>query len=238
MLDYSVQNSVTVLQKSPYWFGIGAIDGTPQTLDIDTFIMRVIPDETSALAEFKAGKLSIMSLASFPAERKHMQQDARFLVQTRLTGYFTFLFYNLRRPFVGGDANSQMVDIVGKEEYTKGAAVRKALNYAIDREEMNQVLHDGEYLISDSPIYPVQAFWYYHDIVKYRFDLAASFEWLLAGGVISEIPTITTIEETIIDTVTTDETVVITETETPMSLLAILGALGAVVFVALYRKRK
>ncbi|MHA1685499.1 MAG: hypothetical protein ACTSYD_03725, partial [Candidatus Heimdallarchaeaceae archaeon] len=50
MLDYYIKNSVTVLQKSPYWeqnFGIGAIDGTPQDLDIDTIIIRVIPDETS-----------------------------------------------------------------------------------------------------------------------------------------------------------------------------------------------
>ncbi len=237
MLDYSVQNSVTVLQKSPYWFGIGAIDGTDQDLDIDTFIMRVIPDQTSALAEFKAGKLSIMSLALFPAERKHMQQDARFEVQTQLVGQFTFLFYNLRRPFVGGDANDIMLDAPGKEDYTKGAAVRKALNYAIDRDEMNQVLHDGDYLLSDSPIYPVQAYWYYHDIVKYRYDLDASFEWLHAAGIITEIPTLTTETITTSDTVTTSETVVIT-TKTPMSLIAILGALGAVVFVALYKKRK
>ncbi len=241
MLDYSIQNSVTVLQKSVFWetnFGIGAIDGTPQDLDIDTVIIRVIPDQTSALAEFKSGKLSIMGLASFPAERKQMQQDARFEVQTQLQGYFSFLFYNLRRPFIGGDANYDMVDIPGKEEYTKGAAVRKALNYAIDRKEMNQVLHDGEFLISDSPIYPVQAFWYNHDIVKYRYDLAASFEWLFAAEVISEIPTLET--ETIIttDTETTVETIIETETKAPMSLLAILGALGAVVFVALYRKRK
>ena len=241
MLDYSIQNSVTVLQKSTFWednFGIGAIDGTPQDLGIDTVTIRVIPDATSALAEFKAGKLSTMGLTVFPAERKQMQQDARFEVQTQLRGYFSFLFYNLRRPFVGGDANSQWIDIPGKEEYTKGAAVRKALNYAIDREEMNQVLHDGEFLISDSPIYPVQAFWYYHDIVKYRFDLAASFEWLFAAGVISEIPTIATTTITTVDTVIHETTVVETETETPMSLIAILGALGAVVFVALYRKRK
>ena len=79
MLDYYIRSSVTVLQASPYWMGIGAIDGTEQNLDIETFNVRVIPDISADLAEFKAGKLDWTSLTSFPSERKQMQ-DLKYKV--------------------------------------------------------------------------------------------------------------------------------------------------------------
>ncbi|MHA1686711.1 MAG: ABC transporter substrate-binding protein, partial [Candidatus Heimdallarchaeaceae archaeon] len=201
--------------KSPYWeqnFGIGAIDGTPQDLDIDTIIIRVIPDETSALAEFKAGKLDIMGLTDFPSERKQMQADSRFTVTSRLVGYVSFMGFNLRRPFIGGENNYIFLTESGKTDYTKGVAIRKAICYAIDREEINRVIHDGEFLISDSPIYPIQAFWYYHDVIKYRHNIDAALEWLSAAGVIPE--------------------------PTKGVPFPFIGALGAVLFVALYRRKK
>ncbi len=188
MLDYYVRGSITVLQASPYWFGIGAIDGTVQTLDIETINIRVIPDQTSALAEFKAGKLDIMGLTSFPAERKQAQQDDRFLVQSMLQGYFSFIGFNMRRPFIGGTDNFVFLEEPGYEEYTRAVAVRKAISYAIDREEINNVLHEGEYLISDSPIYPIQDFWYYNDIIKYRYDIDAALQWLSVAGWIEYTP--------------------------------------------------
>jgi len=213
MLDYAM-SSVTVLQASPYWMGIGVIDGTAQDLDIETFNVRVIPDISAELAEFKAGKLDLTGLTAFPAERKQMQADPRFEVQSFLTASFTFLFYNLRRPFVGGTDNSVYLDAPGKTEYTKGVAVRKAMNYAIDRDEINQVIHDGEYLISHSVIYPFTAFYYYNDIIKYNRDLKASAEWLNAAGYD------------------------VTPIGVPVPIFGILAAIGAAAFVALYKKKK
>ena len=214
MLDYYIRSSVTVLQASPFWNGMGIIDGTDQDLDIETFNVRVIPDLSAELAEFKAGKLDIVGLTSFPSERKQMQADARFDVQSFLTASFTFMFYNLRRPFVGGADNYVYLTATGKEAYTKGIAVRKAMNYAVDRDEINQVIHDGEYLLSHSVIYPFTAYYYYNDIIKYNRDLDAAVEWLAAAGYS------------------------ITVTGTPVPLFGILAAIGAAAFVALYRKKK
>ncbi len=182
MLDWAIPTSQTELVASPYWFGIGAIDGQVQTLDIEKLVVRRIDDQTSALSEFKAGNLDIMGLTLFPADRKRMQVDPEFEVHSRLTGSFTFVGINMRRQFIGGDNNYQWLTEDGKEEYTKGTAVRKAISYAIDRVEMNNVLHDGEYILSDSPIYPVQDYWYYNDIIKYERNLEAAFEWLEAAG--------------------------------------------------------
>ena len=224
MLDYSIDNSVTVLKSSPFWFGIGAFDGTPQDLDIDTINIRVIPDTSAELAEFKAGKLDWTGLTEFPAERKQMQADPRFEVQTFVSASMGYMFYNLKRPFVGGADNFVFLDAPGKEEYTKGVAVRKAMNYAIDREEMNQVLHDGEYLICQSVLYPFTAYYYYNDIIKYNYDLYASFEWLDAAGYpTGELPPTTTGGTT---------------EDTPFPVFALIAAIGAAASIAFYRRRK
>ncbi len=222
MLDYAVENSVTVLQKSPYWMGIGAIDGEAQDLDISTINIRVIPDLSAELAEFKAGKLDIVGLTSHPAERKQMQADPRFDVQTFIVDSFTFMFYNLRRPFVGGADNFVYLDVPGKEEYTKAVAVRKAMNYAIDRDEMNQVIHDGDYTVAQSVLYPFTAFYYYNDIVKYDYDIFAAKTWLADAGYIP-YPVSSTSEET---------------TTSPFPVVGIVAAIGAAAAILFYRKRR
>lgn len=123
------------------------------------------------------------------------------------------MFYNLRRPFIGGVDNFEYLNVAGKEEYTKGVAVRKAINYAINRDEMNTVLHDGEDWVAHSVVYPSQAFYYYNDIVKYNYDVDASFEWLEAAGY--PIPE-----------------------RTPFPVFGIIAAIGAAAFIAFFRKRK
>ena len=190
---------------------------------VDTFNIRVIPDTSAELAEFKAGKLDWTGLTAFPTERKQMQADPRFDVQTYLAAGMTFMFFNLRRPFVGGENNFIYLDATGFEEYTKGIAIRKAICYAIDRDEMNQVIHDGEYLIAHSVLYPFTSFYYYNDIIKYNYDIWAAFEWLGAAGYTVPTKPITT--------------TVITTT-TPFPVFGIIAAIGAATAVALYRKRK
>ncbi|MCE7740372.1 MAG: hypothetical protein KAU62_14780 [Candidatus Heimdallarchaeota archaeon] len=214
MYDYRIPNSVTVMKRSPYWFGQGGIDGsTGMTPFVETINVRVIPDNSAELAEFKAGKLDIGGLSEFPAERKQMQANPDFIVQSIVDSSMIFVFYNLRRPFIGGVDNYEYLDVPGKEEYTKGVAVRKAINYAINRDEMNAVLHDGEYWVAHSVIYPSQAFYYYNDIIKYNYDIDASLEWLEAAGY--DIPE-----------------------RTPFPVFGIIAAIGAAAFIAYYRKRK
>ncbi len=216
MMDYYIPHSVTVLTRSPFWFGVGALDGqTGMTPFVETINMRVIPDNTAELAEFKAGKLDWFGgFSQFPAERKQMQADPRFTVTTTIGGYIDFIFFNLKRPFIGGADNFVWLTEAGKTEYTKGVAVRKAICYAIDREEINQVIGDGEWLISHSVLYPFTAFYYYDDIApKYSRDLELSQEWLAAAGY----------EITI---------------ETPLPILAIVAAIGAASAIALYRRKR
>ena len=179
MLDYYVRNSVTVLTRSPYWCGVGAIDGQ-EGLEpfVEKIKVKVIPDTSAELAEFKAGKLDITYLTYFPQERKNMETDSRFTVYHRLSASLTFMYFNLKRPFIGGAYNYQNITTEGKEEYNRGVGIRKAICYAINRQEMNDILHDGEYVIAHSVLYPCSSFYYYEDIIKYDYDLILAEEWL------------------------------------------------------------
>jgi ABC-type transport system substrate-binding protein len=183
MLDYYVQGSLSVLTRSPFWNGVGQIDGTQDMKAfVKTINVRDIPDRIAVLAEFKAGKIDITGVTSFPEERREMQTDPRFEIQSSIEDVFSFLIYNLQRPFIGGADNYIFLDVPGKEEYTNGVAVRKAISYAIDREEINNVFHSGEYILSHSPIYPYTTFYYYNEIIKYYRDLDLALKWLNYAG--------------------------------------------------------
>ncbi len=177
-LDYYIKNSVTVLQASPYWMNIGVKDGTSQDLDIETVIIRVIPDISVELAEFKEGDLDWTGLTSFPTERREMEDNPDFTVSSFLSPALTFMAFNLRRDYIGNDNNYIFLTEPGKEDYTVGCAIRKAICYAIDREEINQQNHEGEYFVANSVIYPYTAFYYYDDIIKYDYNLELAKQWL------------------------------------------------------------
>ncbi|NPD90071.1 MAG: hypothetical protein HGN29_15260, partial [Asgard group archaeon] len=194
MLDYYEDNVITVHTRSPFWFGVGAIDGVGgKTPYVETVNTRVITYDSASLAEFKAGKLDILGVTVFPEERKLMQEDSRFEVQSEVIDYFLYIAFNLQRSFIGGEDNNIFLTEPGKENYTKACAVRKAICYAIDREEMNNELHDGEHIIVHNPIPPYTAFYYYDDIIKYDYNLDKAREWLAAAGYIKAETTNSTI---------------------------------------------
>ncbi|MCG3221671.1 MAG: hypothetical protein H7641_09860, partial [Candidatus Heimdallarchaeota archaeon] len=182
MLDYVYRNDKIVLEKNPNWFGIGPREGKNQSLSIDKVLIRIIPDDSVSLKEFKEGKLDLFDISSFRLDRLEMEIDKRFEIHSTLSSDMSCLVFNLDRSFIGGADNYVFLDIPGKEEYTKGVAVRKAICYAIDREEMNEVFHDGEYIVSHNPIPPFFSFYYYDNVIKFYRDLDAAFEWFRATG--------------------------------------------------------
>ena len=182
MVDYYVPHSVTVLQRSPYWHGIGVIDGVGgKTPMVEEFNMRVIPDATAELAEFKAGKLDIVGVTSFPTERKEMQENPKYSVYSKISNSIDFLAFNLERPFIGGENNNIPLTIEDLVKLNKGVAIRKAICYAINRNEMNEVLLDGEGIIVDSITSPYYGLYYYDDIIKYQYNLDEAKKWLSAA---------------------------------------------------------
>jgi ABC-type transport system substrate-binding protein len=184
-IDYRITNSKTVLRRWDGWHDKGAITGETGLIPfVDTINILVIPDTSAELAEFKAGGLDWADVTPFTVERKIMQGDSNYIVNAVNSSSLDFMYFNLRRPFIGAADNFEFLEEEGKESYTKACAVRKAICYAIDRDEINQIMYEGEYEVAHSVIYPSQSFYYYDDIIKYNYDLDDSFEWLEAAGYI------------------------------------------------------
>lgn len=99
-----------------------------------------------------------------------------------LTSSFIFLAFNLQNEFLGGSSNFEYLTAPGKEEYTRGIAVRKAICYGIDREFINVDVYDYNLTISHSPINPYLDYWYYDEIIKYDYNRTLSEIWLTSAG--------------------------------------------------------
>ena len=65
---------------------------------------------------------------------------------------------------------------------SKGLAIRKAISYALDRVEINNVIHRGEFTITDHPIYLKMGIWCNPNIIRYNHDLDKAREYMTKAG--------------------------------------------------------
>lgn len=155
--------------------------------EIDTLRIRIIPDITTALLEFEAGKTDIEGCTTYPTRRDDYIADPNKNVQDYIRNYYSFVGFNMResRPQTGSRDPCP-----GDPSMTIGLAVRKAISYAIDRDEINSVIHRGEYGITDWPIYPAMGVWCNPNIIRYNHDLDKARELMnIAGFVIEQTET-------------------------------------------------
>jgi ABC-type transport system substrate-binding protein len=146
---------------------------------LDTLRIRIIPDAQTSLLEFEAGKVDMDGVTAYPDKRDDYLLDPDFEVQSDTQFYFGFFGYNMRpvRPVIGSYAPA-----VNDPSITKGLAIRKAISYALDRIELNNVIHRGEYIITDHPIYVKQGIWCNPNIIRYNHDLDKAREYMQKAG--------------------------------------------------------
>ena len=159
------------------------------TKGMDKYIIRIIPDRQTALLEFEAGKVDLEAVGDFPEKRDAMIIDPDFEVQNDTQFFFGFFGYNMRpvRPVIGNPNAAP-----GDDTMTIGLAIRKAISYALDRVEINNVIHRGEYTITDHPIYLKMGIWCNPNIIRYNHDLDKARLYMeIAGYVVVEETTTT-----------------------------------------------
>jgi ABC-type transport system substrate-binding protein len=146
---------------------------------LDTLIMRIIPDQQTALLEFEAGKVDIETVAQHQDYKDKYVQDPSKALQSDVTNFFQWIGFNMRptRDYIG-DPDPCPLD----PSISKGLAVRKAIAYAINRVEINEVLHNGESLVWDYPNYPTLGIWNYPGIIRYNFNLDKAREFMTKAG--------------------------------------------------------
>ncbi len=152
---------------------------------LDSWRIKIIPDIQIALLEFKAGKTDIESITQYPEIRDDMITDSDFAVQNDTRFYLGFFGYNMRptRSVIGNPNPAP-----GDPSISVGLAVRKAISYALDIEEINDVIHRGEYTITNHPIYAKMGIWCNPNIIQYNhnLDLARDFMNIAGYGIITK----------------------------------------------------
>ncbi|NHJ84987.1 MAG: hypothetical protein FK734_05965 [Asgard group archaeon] len=123
-----------------------------------------------AFSEFEKGSIDILNNIDFTSYRFKLDSYKTrqiYNVQSKLNNDLWVLIYNMR-------PNSEFLGCNEPTYYdpniTIGLAVRKAISYAINRDEINTVIHGGLFTISDWPIPAAMTTWCNPNIIDYYYD--------------------------------------------------------------------
>lgn len=188
-LESHVESVQTILSIVPdCWLLDPLVDKTDMDFEqrfgdfsggLTTLRSRVIPSHITQMTEFELGKIDMVSLGSQLDKRDEYLLDPNFDIHSKFLYSYSFFGYNMRenRPHIGNRTACP-----GDPDMTIGLAVRKAISYALDRHEINEVLYNGEMKVSDFPIYEEQSTWCNPNIVRYNHDLAEARKLMAKAG--------------------------------------------------------
>ncbi|MBD3190819.1 MAG: hypothetical protein GF308_09260 [Candidatus Heimdallarchaeota archaeon] len=151
--------------------------------ELEKLRIKIIPEPLDALDKFIAGKIDLLAITQFSNKRKQLNNNPNFNIQSEITFYLGFFGFNMRKSR----------NIIGNRDpcpsdptMSVGLAVRKAISYAVNREEINNVVHSGEQLITDYPIYLKMGIWCNPNIIRYNYDYNKAREYLQKAGFYSD----------------------------------------------------
>jgi peptide/nickel transport system substrate-binding protein len=151
-----------VLEKFDKYWNAGAIN-------IDRVVYLPVPDQSVRLANLKSGGLEIAERVA-PTDIDAVRSDVRLkLVESPSLGYYTLLI---------NTNNTEAAD----NPLGKNPKVREALEAAIDRNILNQVVFNGEYIASNQPVAPGTTY-YAKDVPVPPRDVAKAKRLLAEAGV-------------------------------------------------------
>ncbi|MBN1328117.1 MAG: hypothetical protein JXA54_01475 [Candidatus Heimdallarchaeota archaeon] len=161
-------------------FGYFSVESNYKNL---TKLKLIITDNfyTQEILElFEKGKLDILSVNS-DYEVKQNQKTKINIQQTSVSPSFHMIAYNLR---TNREVIADRSPTPNDPGMSIGLAVRKAINYAINREELNQIISGNKKQIVDYPINPAMGIWLNTKILRYNYNLQLAKELMLNAGFI------------------------------------------------------
>lgn len=147
--------------------------------------IRAIRNRITEITEFELGKIDIVSISGLLDKKDEYTQSPDFEVQSSFLANLLFYGYNMRkdRANIGSWEPCE-----SDPSITKGLAIRKAISYALDRYEINNVLFRGEYDVTDYPIYEALGKWCNPNIIRYNHDLEKAREYMALAGFTDFVP--------------------------------------------------
>lgn len=147
---------------------------------LTTLAIKTISLDDLALRKFEKGEIDIQTLTDYPEKRDSFCTISDFNIQEDISSNLGFFAFNLReeRAYIGSRDPSG-----GDPNMSIGLAIRKAIAYAIDREEINEVLYGGKFSINHYPIGEKLGIWCNPDIIHYDYNVTKAREYLgIASG--------------------------------------------------------
>ncbi len=155
------QDRIVVEKFADYW--------NAANVHIDRIVYRPIPDSTVRLANLKSGQLDLIERA-LATDVPEIQKDSNLALSTIGELGYQGMTLNV----ANGDAAKNPLGQVGK--------VRQALNLAIDREAINQVVFNGLFIPGNQWVSPKNE-WYQAKYPVPKRDVAKAKALLAEAGV-------------------------------------------------------
>ncbi|MBD3191147.1 MAG: hypothetical protein GF308_10905 [Candidatus Heimdallarchaeota archaeon] len=154
--------------------------------------VKILKNQAEALGKFESGLIDIIDLDDFDFKRDDYKQNGNFNVFNETAFTMSFIGYNMQenRPHIGSREPCPL-----NETMTKGLAIRKAMNYAINREEIKNVVYGGERSITYWPIYKKMNNWCNPNIIKYEYNIQKAREYMELAGFVYNTSTVITITQ-------------------------------------------
>jgi ABC-type transport system substrate-binding protein len=134
--------------------------------------IRIIDDKRTTYLEFEAGKLDLLDYGE-NVPKLHPNEVTKN-IYSKPTSRLNLIVFNMRpnRSYIGDPEPCEL-----HPEHTKGWAIRKAISYAINREEINEVIYGGEIDLNNYPISPSLSKWLHPNMIAYcqNYDYAKKF---------------------------------------------------------------
>ncbi|NHJ84781.1 MAG: hypothetical protein FK734_04920, partial [Asgard group archaeon] len=127
---------------------------------------------------FTKGLLDIIDTASIFKD-KYLRNTAIAVQQSRRSNVLSLVGYNLRpsRGVIGS-----LAPTLNDPGMKVGLAIRKAINYATNKADLNVFVIGNEYQIINHPINPRLGIWLNPYIMKYNYDLQLAKEIMVNAG--------------------------------------------------------
>ncbi|MBN1328062.1 MAG: hypothetical protein JXA54_01200 [Candidatus Heimdallarchaeota archaeon] len=146
---------------------------------LDQLRIRIIASSTESEGLLKQGMIDLQAISNSPFVIQEYTTNPNFVVQNCSVYSLNFYAFNMReiREHIGDRTASEIDPLM-----SKGLALRKAICYAIDRNEINEVIHGRLGEIAYWPIYNRMGIWCNPNIIRYNFDLELAKEYMALIG--------------------------------------------------------
>ena len=139
-----------------------------------------LSDPLESLSYFEYGYIDILDVTDYPTERAIYEVDTDFSVYSKLRDYLGIFGFNMREE--RGIPLQSRDPCPFDPSMTIGLAVRKAIAYAIDWDEISNVLYNGEAEANHYPIFQTLGVWLNPNIIKYEHNLTRAKELMMYAG--------------------------------------------------------